>query len=171
MQVKLRFLEEKCVDPEDGRMFFHVSRDGTPLRKRRYAYSESFAAVAFAAHAGATGSDASAARARHWFKRFVDWNFLPNDAPPKFTGKRPLVSLGPLMITLATAQELESRLGPSEETREWINRCIHDMRTLFVTCARHGLDAAALARHPDAGRLLALRVSVAGVPVARFADG
>ena len=45
-----------------------------------------------------------------------------------------------------------------------------DMQTLFVTCARHGLDAAALARHPDAGRLLVLRVSVAGVPVHRFAD-
>jgi sugar lactone lactonase YvrE len=45
-----------------------------------------------------------------------------------------------------------------------------DMRTLFVTTARHGLDPPALARHPDAGRLLALRVSVPGVPVSRFAD-
>lgn len=45
-----------------------------------------------------------------------------------------------------------------------------DMQTLFVTTASHGLDAAALARHPDAGRLLMLRVSVAGVPVNRFAD-
>jgi len=45
-----------------------------------------------------------------------------------------------------------------------------DMQTLFVTCARHGLDAATLARHPDAGRLLMLRVAVAGVPVPRFAD-
>lgn len=45
-----------------------------------------------------------------------------------------------------------------------------DMQTLFVTTASHGLDAAALARHPDAGRLLMLRVSVAGVPVHRFAD-
>jgi sugar lactone lactonase YvrE len=45
-----------------------------------------------------------------------------------------------------------------------------DMRTLFVTCARHGLDAAAQARHPDAGRILALRVAVAGVTVGRFAD-
>jgi len=45
-----------------------------------------------------------------------------------------------------------------------------DMQTLFVTSARSGLDAEALARHPDAGRLLMLRVSVAGVPVQRFAD-
>jgi sugar lactone lactonase YvrE len=45
-----------------------------------------------------------------------------------------------------------------------------DMQTLFVTTARHGLDPAALARHPRAGQLLMLRVSVAGVPVQRFAD-
>jgi sugar lactone lactonase YvrE len=45
-----------------------------------------------------------------------------------------------------------------------------DMQTLFVTAARHGADAAALARQPEAGRLLMLRVSVAGVPVHRFAD-
>jgi sugar lactone lactonase YvrE len=44
------------------------------------------------------------------------------------------------------------------------------MQTLFVTAARHGADAAALARQPEAGRLLMLRVSVAGVPVHRFAD-
>jgi sugar lactone lactonase YvrE len=45
-----------------------------------------------------------------------------------------------------------------------------DMQTLFVTSARHGLDDATLARFPAAGRLLMLRVSVAGVPVQRFAD-
>jgi sugar lactone lactonase YvrE len=45
-----------------------------------------------------------------------------------------------------------------------------DMQTIFVTSARGGLDAAALARQPDAGRLLMLRVDVAGVPVHRFAD-
>jgi N-acylglucosamine 2-epimerase len=128
----LRFLETKCVDPADGRMFFHVARDGTPLRKRRYAYSESFAAIAFAAHAAATGSADSADKARHWFQRFVDWNFLPNDAPPKFTGARPLEALGPRMITLVTAQELELRLGPSPVTTAWIDRCIGEIRSLFV---------------------------------------
>lgn len=128
----LMFLEEKCVDASDGRMYFQVARDGMPLRKRRYAYSESFASIAFAAHAGATGSEESAAKARHWFKRFVDWNFLPNDAPAKFTGLRPLIGLGPRMITLVTAQELELRLGPDATTRAWIDRCIHEIRTYFV---------------------------------------
>jgi sugar lactone lactonase YvrE len=46
----------------------------------------------------------------------------------------------------------------------------HDMRTAFVTNLREGLDPATLARHPDAGRMFALNLGVAGVPVQRFAD-
>jgi len=128
----LAFLEKKCVDPADGRMFFHVARDGTPIRKRRYAYSESFAAIAHAAHAGATGSSASAERARHWFDRFTDWNFTPGRMPPKFTGARPLEGIGTRMITLVTAQELRKHLGEDPHFTSWIDRCLDDIVRLFV---------------------------------------
>lgn len=128
----LRFLEEKCVDPADGRLYFHVARDGTPIRKRRYAYSESFAAIAFAAHAAATGSSRSASRANELFESFTDWNFTPGRMAPKFTNARPLIGLGPRMITLVTAQELERRLGPRESTSSWIDRCLEEIETLFV---------------------------------------
>lgn len=128
----LTFLEKKCVDPSDGRMFFHVMRDGTPIRKRRYAYSESFAAIAHAAHAAATQQESSAERARHWFRRFTDWNFQPGLMPAKFTGHRPLTGLGPRMITLVTAQELHLRLGSSPETTGWIDRCLEEIEDLFV---------------------------------------
>jgi N-acylglucosamine 2-epimerase len=131
-QGGLRFLEEKCVDPSDGRMFFHVGRDGTAIRKRRYAYSESFAAIAHAAHAAACQSDAAAARARHWFNHFTEWNFTPGRMPAKTTDARPMVGLGPRMITLVTAQELELRLGKSSETTGWIDRCLEEIETLFV---------------------------------------
>ena len=45
----LEFIDRHCFDT-DGRMFFHVTREGRPIRKRRYAYSESFAAIAHAAN-------------------------------------------------------------------------------------------------------------------------
>lgn len=128
----LDFLEKRCIDPADGRMYFHVERDGTPIRKRRYAYSESFAAIAHAAHAAATGSDQSAARAKHWFKKFTEWNFTPGLMPPKFTDVRPMIGLGPRMITLVTAQELSLRLGDDEILRGWIDRCIEEIRNFFV---------------------------------------
>jgi N-acylglucosamine 2-epimerase len=109
----LRFLEQYGFD-NDGRMFFHVARDGRPIRKRRYAYSESFAAIAWAAHAKATGQDKSATRAKQLLNQFLDWNFTPGRMPPKFTDTRPTIGLGPRMIGLVTIQELRENLGTSE---------------------------------------------------------
>ena len=50
----VEFLKEHCFD-EDGRMFFLVTREGKPLRKRRYYFSEAFAIMAFAAYGKAAG--------------------------------------------------------------------------------------------------------------------
>ncbi|MFT5131245.1 MAG: N-acylglucosamine 2-epimerase, partial [Rhodothermales bacterium] len=57
------FIEQHGFDQTDGRMWFHVTREGQPIRKRRYAFTESFAAIAFAQFAKATGSDRYAAKA------------------------------------------------------------------------------------------------------------
>ena len=43
-----------------------------------------------------------------------------------------------------------------------------DLRTLFITSARHGLDAEAQAREPDAGGVFALDVSEQGIPEPRM---
>ena len=39
------FIEKHCFDT-DGRMFFEVTAAGIPVRKRRYVFSETFAAIA-----------------------------------------------------------------------------------------------------------------------------
>ena len=44
------FIEAHCFDT-DGHMFFEVTEDGKPLRKRRYVFSEGFAAIAMAEYA------------------------------------------------------------------------------------------------------------------------
>ena len=53
----LDFAREHCID-KDGRMFFTVTKEGLPLRKRRYWFSESFYIIANAEYYKATG-DAS----------------------------------------------------------------------------------------------------------------
>ena len=50
------FIETHCFDT-DGHMFFEVTEEGTPLRKRRYVFSEGFAAIAMAEYALATGDN------------------------------------------------------------------------------------------------------------------
>ncbi len=62
------FLNKYCFDTDD-RMFFHVTRDGRPIRKRRYFFSETFYVIAAAAYAKASGDAVAAANARHRTRR------------------------------------------------------------------------------------------------------
>ena len=48
------FIEQHCIDA-DGHMFFEVTGDGQPLRKRRYVFSECFAAIAMSEYSIASG--------------------------------------------------------------------------------------------------------------------
>ncbi len=121
------FIDTHCFDPADSRMWFHLTRDGTPIRKRRYAFSESFAAIAYGELAKATGESHYAEKAQRTFERFIDHNLNPQGVEPKFTHTRPTRSIGFPMIAIATAQELRESIGLAS-ANEWIDRGIDDIR-------------------------------------------
>lgn len=126
-----RFLDQHCFDPADGRMWFHVTREGQPIRKRRYAFSESFAAIAYGELAKATGDQRFAEQAERAFQAFIDHNLNPQGVQPKFTDVRPTRGIGFPMITIVTAQELRDSIHlPAAD--EWINRSIEDIRRFHV---------------------------------------
>ena len=56
------FIEKYCFD-KDGRMFFEITADGVPVRKRRYLFSETFAAIAMAHYSLASGDKRYAEKA------------------------------------------------------------------------------------------------------------
>ena len=118
-----QFMDEHCFDPTDGRMWFHVTREGKPIRKRRYAFSESFAAIAYGELAQATGDDRFADKARRCFQRFVDHSLNPQGVESKFTDVRPLKGIGFPMITIVTAQELRQSIALSGADA-WIDRSV-----------------------------------------------
>jgi N-acylglucosamine 2-epimerase len=121
------FIEEHGFDPADGRLWFHLTRSGRPIRKRRYAFSESFAAIAYGELAKATGDDRYAEQARRTFRRFLDHNLNPQGVEPKFTDARPTQGLGFPMITIVTAQELRDSIGLTD-ANAWIDRSIETIR-------------------------------------------
>jgi N-acylglucosamine 2-epimerase len=121
-----RFMDDHCFDPSDGRMWFHVTREGAPLRKRRYAFSESFAAIAYGELAKATGEEIYAEKAWKSFQRFIDHNLNPQGVEPKFTETRPTRGLGFSMITIVTAQELRESID-LPGANEWIDRSIDEI--------------------------------------------
>jgi len=62
------FLENHCFD-RDGRAYFEVTAEGVGLRKRRYLFSECFAAIAYAEYSLASGDKAWARKSVALFKR------------------------------------------------------------------------------------------------------
>ncbi len=125
------FIDRHCFDPADGRMWFHVDRKGAPIRKRRYAFSESFAAIAYGELARATGEARYAEKARKTFRRFIDHHLEPKNISPKFTDLRPTRGLGFPMITINTAQELRESIG-LEDADAWIDRSVDAIRRYHV---------------------------------------
>lgn len=74
------FLDRYCVS-EDGRMFFTVTADGKPLRKRRYFFSETFSIMAHAEYAKAANDLNAMKTARNLFW-FVDGIYRDRSTDP-----------------------------------------------------------------------------------------
>ena len=115
----------------DGRMWFHVTRAGAPIRKRRYVFTETFGAIAFAAMSKATGELGQGQKARDLFRlakrHFTD----PSLTESKFTDTRPAKAIGARMIQMVTAQELRRNLGDESFTVD-IDAAIEEIRRDFM---------------------------------------
>lgn len=100
------FLEKHCFDT-DGRMYFLNLQDGTPLRKRRYVFSETFAAIAYAAYAKASGDMSYAQKALDLFKLILHYKNTPGLLQPKnIPGARDAKGHSMCMILINTAYEI-----------------------------------------------------------------
>ena len=80
------FAANHCIDT-DGRMFFTVTRDGRPLRKRRYWFSETFYIMANAEYYMATGEGACLENAKKYFSFVYGMYKDPSTDPYKITPK------------------------------------------------------------------------------------
>ncbi|MEO6069976.1 MAG: AGE family epimerase/isomerase, partial [Chitinophagaceae bacterium] len=124
------FLNKHCFD-EDGQMFFHVSREGLPIRKRRYYFSETFYIIAAAAYAKASGDEGAATNARKVFGECLAYASGEKKLAPKYTDTRPSKGIGVPMIMMNTAQQLRETIG-DERCDEWITKWIKEIENDFV---------------------------------------
>lgn len=124
------FLTHYCFHP-DGQMYFHLTRDGKPLRRRRYFFSETFTVIAMASYAKATGDAEAADEARKLFGRCLDYAEGKISLPPKFTDVRPAKAIGVPMIMVNTAQQLRETIG-DPRCDDVIAKCIAEIERDFV---------------------------------------
>lgn len=129
-----KFIKEHCIDT-DGRMFFTVTREGKPLRKRRYFFSESFLVVGFAEYYLLRKREEDLALAVKYFD--LMWNIYcdPTNDPFKITPKenaevRSLHSNANPMVLVSSAQTLRRITGNTEYYDKIIEKIIADMMNL-----------------------------------------
>ncbi len=124
------FIEAHCFDT-DGRMYFEVTADGRPLRKRRYVFSECFAAIAMSEYALATHSQEYAEKALRLFKEIQRFVYTPGLLEPKYLPTQQAVGHSVTMILINTASRIREVIqDPCLD--EQIERSLHAIRTLFI---------------------------------------
>ena len=124
------FIEAHCFDT-DGHMFFEVTEDGKPLRKRRYVFSEGFAAIAMAEYALATGEKEYAKKALDIFKRTLHFLNTPGFLEPKYLPTLPSRGHSITMILINTASRIRMVIDDPSLT-EQIDTSIAALRKYFI---------------------------------------
>ena len=117
---------------DDGRMFFHVTREGLPLRKRRYVFTEAFAAMANAAYAEAAGDDEAAHKASELLRLVIRYNNTPGLIPPKgIPSTRDMQGIGAPMIAINLGQVLRDTIDDPVST-DLIDQSIEKIQRYFM---------------------------------------
>jgi len=100
------FINKFCFD-RDGRMFFQVTSEGKPLRKRRYFFTETFGIIGLAEYAKATNDEKVLQKARDTFNLVLDLFKNPQRLEPKVIPQtRSMIGHVGLMLFLSAAQTL-----------------------------------------------------------------
>lgn len=103
------FIEKFCCD-KDGHMYFEVTAEGLPLRKRRYVFSECFAAIAMAEYSIASGDKVYAEKALALFKLIQKFLSTPGFLEPKYLPTLQARGHSITMILINTASRIRAAI-------------------------------------------------------------
>lgn len=126
----LDFIEKYCFD-EDGHMYFSITDDGRPLRKRRYVFSETFAAIAMSEYALATGDMSYAQKAIKVFEDTQRFLATPGFLEPKFEPTVQLQSHSIIMILINVGSRIRAVTNDPKLT-EQIDDSISKLKKYFI---------------------------------------
>ena len=124
------FIEKNCFD-SDGRMYFEVTAEGTPLRKRRYLFSECFAAIAMSEYSIASGDKSYAVKALDLFERILYYLETPGVLEPKYLPTLKARGHSITMILINTASRIRAAIS-SEKLDKRIEESISDLKKYFI---------------------------------------
>ena len=126
----LEFIEKHCFD-EQGHMYFSVTAEGKPLRKRRYVFSETFAAIAMSEYALATGDQHWAKRAIQVFEDTQRFLATPGFLPAKFEADVKLQGHSIVMILINVGSCIRKVVDNPKLTQQ-IDESIEKLKKYFI---------------------------------------
>lgn len=126
----LEFIEKHCFD-EQGHMYFSVTAEGKPLRKRRYVFSETFAAIAMSEYALATGDQHWAKRAIQVFEDTQRFLATPSFLPAKFEADVKLQGHSIVMILINVGSCIRKVVDDPKLTQQ-IDESIEKLKKYFI---------------------------------------
>lgn len=124
------FIEQHCFDT-DGRMYFEVTAEGKPVRKRRYVFSECFAAIAMSEYAIASGDRSYAQKALALFKQILHFINTKGILEPKYCEGVEMQGHSITMILINTAARIREAI-PAVELDEQISLSIDTLQRYFI---------------------------------------
>ena len=124
------FIEQHCFDT-DGRMYFEVTAEGKPVRKRRYVFSECFAAIAMSEYAIASGDKSYAEKALALFKQILHFINTKGILEPKYCEGVEMQGHSITMILINTAARIREAI-PAVELDEQISLSIETLQRYFI---------------------------------------
>lgn len=124
------FIEQHCFDT-DGRMYFEVTAEGKPVRKRRYVFSECFAAIAMSEYAIASGDRSYAQKALTLFKQILHFINTKGILEPKYCEGVEMQGHSITMILINTAARIREAI-PAVELDEQISLSIETLQRYFI---------------------------------------
>lgn len=126
----LEFIEKHCFN-EQGHMYFSVTAEGKPLRKRRYVFSETFAAIAMSEYALATGDQHWAKRAIQVFEDTQRFLATPGFLPAKFEADVKLQGHSIVMILINVGSCIRKVVDDPKLTQQ-IDESIEKLKKYFI---------------------------------------
>ena len=146
---------KKYGHDENWDFYFSLNREGRPLVQPYNIFSNTFACMAFAQLAKATGNDEYAQIARRIFGRILERRSNPKGQWCKaYPGTRPMKDFALPMIICNMALEIEDILEDKSVLEQTIDTCLHEVFDVFYK--------------PELGCMLENVSSVDGSPVDCF---
>ena len=116
----------------DYDFYFSLTREGKPLVEPYNIFSNTFACMAFAQLAKATGSEEYAEISRRIFKRILERRGNPKGKWSKAVpGMRPMKDFALPMIICNMALEVEDIINDPQQLKKTIDECLHEVLDVF----------------------------------------